>query len=78
MTPLPKRRHSTQRQGKRRAAIRLTLPVLVRCAQCEQLILPHQVCSHCGYYRGKDVLHLEERKESTNKSTKSSKQDSQK
>ncbi|MDO8487780.1 MAG: 50S ribosomal protein L32 [bacterium] len=55
MTPLPKRRHSTRRQGKGRAAHHLTLPTLVECSNCHQPTRPHRACAHCGFYNGKKV-----------------------
>lgn len=56
MTPLPKRRLSTRRQGKRRASLKLTLAGLVKCPQCGTFRLPHRVCPNCGYYDGKPVV----------------------
>jgi len=51
MPPLPKRRISSQRQGKRRAAQRLKLPNLVVCQNCNQLKKPYQACPNCGAYK---------------------------
>ncbi|OGG30736.1 50S ribosomal protein L32 [Candidatus Gottesmanbacteria bacterium RIFCSPLOWO2_01_FULL_49_10] len=62
MAPLPKRRHSTRRGGKRVAAIRLLLPQFVKCAQCGALRRPHRVCRHCGSYDGKTVMVKKEKK----------------
>lgn len=56
MAPLPKKRHSTRRQGKRRAAIHLALPNLVKCPNCQEYMIPHRVCSSCGQYKGKDIV----------------------
>lgn len=56
MAPLPKRRHSTRRGGKRQAAIKLNLPKLVKCANCGSFRLPHRACKNCGYYAGKEVV----------------------
>ena len=55
MTPLPKRRWSTQRQGKRRAAINLKLPTLIPCPNCKKPTTAHRACAHCGYYKGRKV-----------------------
>jgi large subunit ribosomal protein L32 len=52
----PKKRHSRQRQGKRRAAIKLELPTPVVCKNCGAASLPHTVCVNCGYYKGEQVL----------------------
>lgn len=56
MPPLPKRKHSTRRKGKRRAAIKLATPKLSPCPNCGKPRRSHQVCPHCGYYKGKQVV----------------------
>lgn len=56
MTPLPKRRWSTRRQGKKRAVKGLGKPSLVSCPNCKQPKRLHQVCPSCGQYKGKTVL----------------------
>lgn len=56
MAPLPKRRHSTRRGGKRQAAIKLRLPSLIKCKQCGVFRLGHRVCPSCGYYDGRAVV----------------------
>jgi len=48
---LPKRRISTRRKGKRRAAIKLARPTLVRCPSCGEPKKPHQICPSCGKYK---------------------------
>lgn len=52
----PKKRHSRQRQGKRRASIKLTVPSGAICANCGNIIMQHIVCKKCGYYKGKQVI----------------------
>lgn len=52
----PKRRHSRQRKGKRRASIHLAIPNAVICPNCSQMMIPHSVCKKCGYYRGHEVI----------------------
>lgn len=52
MTPLPKRRLSSQRQGKRRKHITLPNLALAKCDNCKNLKIPHRVCSNCGTYKG--------------------------
>ncbi|MFH0871171.1 MAG: 50S ribosomal protein L32 [bacterium] len=54
--PLPKRRHSNSRSGKRRAHDALTIPNASACPQCHEPKLPHRACPHCGYYRGRQVV----------------------
>jgi len=55
MTPLPKRKLSTKRQGKRRESIRLTAPKLDKCKNCGEAVESHKVCRNCGYYAGRAV-----------------------
>lgn len=63
MTPLPKRRISRRRQGKRRAALHLEIPCYGTCPNCNALIRPHAVCGNCGSYRGKTVIAKKVKKE---------------
>lgn len=48
MAPLPKRKHSTQRTGKRKSAKLKSLSKLVKCLNCGKNKLPHRVCKYCG------------------------------
>ncbi|MDP3724335.1 MAG: 50S ribosomal protein L32 [bacterium] len=56
--PVPKKRHSTARQGKRRASHRYSLPSLVACANCHAPILSHYVCPHCHIYKGENFAKI--------------------
>ncbi len=55
---VPKKRTSKSRQLKRRSQIFLRKPALVKCPKCGHLILPHTVCSFCGYYKGKEAINV--------------------
>jgi len=57
--PNPKRRHSKARTGKRRAHDALTSPSLSECPHCHEPKMPHRVCPHCGYYKGRAVIEVE-------------------
>ncbi|NMB83748.1 50S ribosomal protein L32 [Candidatus Roizmanbacteria bacterium] len=48
MAPLPKRKHSTQRTGKRMKSRIVALPKLVKCKKCGKSKLPHRICRYCG------------------------------
>lgn len=48
MAPVPKRKHSTMRKGKRLSSRKQSLPQLVKCKNCGQFKLPHHICKHCG------------------------------
>ena len=52
----PKRRHSRQRKGKRRASIHLEIPNAVISSNCSEMMIAHSVCKNCGYYRGKEII----------------------
>ncbi|OGH39353.1 MAG: 50S ribosomal protein L32 [Candidatus Levybacteria bacterium RIFCSPLOWO2_01_FULL_38_21] len=58
----PKRRHSRQRKGKRRAGIALRIPSSIICSNCRNTIIPHTLCEKCGYYKGKAVIIRKEKK----------------
>ena len=51
---VPKRRTSHSRQGKRRSHHHLTPVQIQYCPRCEQPILPHRVCSNCGWSNAQD------------------------
>jgi large subunit ribosomal protein L32 len=55
--PLPKRRHSRTRGKKRRTHYKMAVPTRSVCPQCRKL--PHQICPHCGFYKGREVLTVE-------------------
>ncbi|HHU75990.1 MAG TPA: 50S ribosomal protein L32 [Firmicutes bacterium] len=53
---VPKRKTSKARRDKRRTHWKLSAPNLITCPQCHELKLPHHICSHCGYYKGKEIV----------------------
>ncbi len=61
--PVPKKRHSNIRQGKRRFSnYRLKAGSLSRCPQCGSPMVPHRVCETCGSYQGRQVVKIKEKK----------------
>ena len=56
MAPLPKRRHSTRRGGKRKAALKISLLGLIKCPNCGKFRFPHRACPSCGYYDNREVV----------------------
>lgn len=67
MAPLPKRRHSTRRGGKRKAAIKLEIFNFGKCKNCGANTLPHKVCNKCGYYDGRQVIKIKAAKKEAKK-----------
>ncbi len=59
---LPKRKHSKARRDKSRTHWKLTIPTMTKCPQCAQPVMPHRVCTSCGYYRGRQVVLVREKK----------------
>lgn len=57
MAPLTKRRHSTRRGGKRKAAIKLSLPTVTKGKGDEPLHVPHRAYIQDGYlmYKGEKI-----------------------
>lgn len=57
--PNPKRRHSHSRKNKRRAHHALAVTGRTECPNCHEPKLPHCLCPHCGYYKGRAVVAVE-------------------
>ncbi|MFH1830184.1 MAG: 50S ribosomal protein L32 [Pseudomonadota bacterium] len=54
---VPKRRQARGRRDKRRANhMKLPKVSLSTCPQCKQPKLPHRVCIHCGFYKGREIV----------------------
>jgi len=62
MGALPKQRISRARQGNRRRHHGITVVSLTQCPNCRQTRQTHHVCPHCGFYRGRQVIEIEERR----------------
>jgi large subunit ribosomal protein L32 len=56
----PTKRHSKSRKRKRRTHDSLSAVNMVSCPQCGETRLPHHVCPHCGVYKGRQVITVEE------------------
>lgn len=35
-------------------------PALSVCPNCHETKLPHRVCPHCGFYKGRPAIRVEE------------------
>ncbi|MFC1625448.1 50S ribosomal protein L32 [Patescibacteria group bacterium] len=52
MTPLPKKKHTKGRSGRRRGGqVKTAIPNLSRCPKCKKLKQSHQACRYCGFYK---------------------------
>lgn len=54
--PAKRRTRSSKRERASHFALRAT--TLTTCGHCKKPILPHRACPHCGWYRGREVIHL--------------------
>ncbi|HDZ76867.1 MAG TPA: 50S ribosomal protein L32 [Candidatus Omnitrophica bacterium] len=59
---LPKRRWSKTRTRKGRTHKKLGEPLLSVCPKCKKPKLPHHLCPVCGYYKGRTVIEIEDKK----------------
>lgn len=57
--PMPKSKITRSRRGSRRAHNALAAPTVHNCPNCGSLHRPHNVCTSCGYYKGKEVIAAE-------------------
>ena len=62
MGALPKKKVSRARRGNRRSHIRLALPSLMTCPECQAPKMTHRVCAACGTYNGNQILTINEKK----------------
>ena len=59
---VPKGKVSRARRDKRRSSHwKLTAPGIITCPNCGEFCMPHRACRHCGQYKGRVVLNVEEK-----------------
>ena len=46
------------KQLRRRSHLALKANALTKCAHCGKMIMPHQVCKFCGFYKGREVVNV--------------------
>ena len=57
---VPKKKVSKARRDKRRSNNwKLTLPGMTKCPKCGEFVRTHRVCKSCGYYKGQEVVKVE-------------------
>ena len=54
--PVPKRKRSHSRIAKAHANKGYFVQSFNECSNCTAVLLPHQACKECGYYKGSKVL----------------------
>jgi large subunit ribosomal protein L32 len=58
MPPLPKRKLSKGKRGRRRSHDALHPIALIACRNCGEKCLPHHMCPNCGHYAGREVIEV--------------------
>jgi len=58
MGGVQKQRHTKSRRNKRRSQIKLNSKNFIVCPHCKSAVLPHHVCSVCGYYKDKEIIKI--------------------
>jgi large subunit ribosomal protein L32 len=53
---VPKRKTSPSKRNMRRSHHALTPTKFQECPNCGELKLPHNMCSACGHYNGREVV----------------------
>ncbi|MBI9102251.1 MAG: 50S ribosomal protein L32 [Spirochaetales bacterium] len=58
---VPKNKASKARTRRRKAInSQLKVTTFIECNNCGNSVVPHRVCPKCGFYKGKQVLDLED------------------
>lgn len=56
---VPKKRTSSMRRDRRRAANFKLKPLnVVKCPKCKEPVLPHHACPNCGTYKGEQITEV--------------------
>lgn len=55
---VPKKKMTKRRIGNRRSCGhgKFELKESAVCSNCATKVMPHKICSNCGYYKGKKIL----------------------
>ncbi len=53
---VPKRKVSPHRRGNRRGHDSLKVEAFHECSNCGELKRPHNLCTACGHYNGRQIL----------------------
>ena len=60
---VPGKRRARSEKRRRASHFALKKRILTVCAHCKKAILPHMICPFCGYYKGREVIHIRLKKE---------------
>tara|TARA_Y100000815_G_scaffold250281_1_gene252911 strand:- start:2848 stop:3111 length:264 start_codon:yes stop_codon:yes gene_type:complete len=57
---VPKRKTTPSRRGMRRSHDALKVEAFQECPNCGELKRPHNLCSACGHYNGREIVSSED------------------
>ena len=57
---VPFRRTSKTKKRMRRTHLKKSVGALTSCPKCGATLRPHRACTKCGYYKGEEVIKVEE------------------
>ena len=55
---VPRHHMAKGKQLRRRSHLALKPKNLAKCSHCWKMIMPHNVCKFCGYYKGIEVVNV--------------------
>ncbi len=55
---VPRHHMAKGKQLRRRSHLALKGRALTKCAHCGKMIMAHQVCKFCGFYKGREVVNV--------------------
>ena len=56
---VPKRKTTPSKRGMRRSHDSLTVASFQECPNCGELKRPHNLCTACGHYNGREIISVE-------------------
>lgn len=65
---LPKQRHTRHRRDRARKQYDVQLVNTQECPKCKGRVLSHRVCPACGFYKGKEMVKMAPKLETSKKS----------
>ena len=61
--PQPKKRTNKSKGGMRRMSQKAKSPSISYCDNCHEAVKSHQICKNCGFYKGKQLVDVSDKKE---------------
>ncbi len=55
---VPARRKSSSKTKKGRSHLSIKKTKLIKCSKCGKAVIPHNACSFCGNYKGKEKIKI--------------------